>query len=92
MGSYECTVTVPNVLGIHVRPSNIIQFVAKKFKADVKITNEGVTADAKSINSLLMLQAVGGSEVKISAVGIDAKEACLATKYIIETGFGEELM
>lgn len=85
----EKTVVLTNRMGLHARPSTQIATTASRFHADVTITKDDMTVDAKSVLELLMLAAECGSELTIQGDGDDAKEVVLAVAALIESRFGE---
>jgi phosphocarrier protein HPr len=86
----EKEVKVANSLGIHARPASLIVQSAAKFKCSLSLEKDGVTADAKSIMSVMMLAAGNGAAVLIRGSGSDEKEAVEAIAAIFESNFNEE--
>ncbi len=86
----EKSVTICNVLGMHVRPSAAVAETAGKFNSTVEIVKDGRTVNAKSSLDLLTLAATQGTELTIRADGPDEGEAIDAIAGMIESGFGEE--
>ena len=89
MASAEISVVLTNKMGLHARPSTQIATTASRFAADIQITKDGMTVDAKSVLELLMLAAECGSELTISAQGADAKAAVQAIVELVRGRFGE---
>jgi phosphocarrier protein HPr len=85
----EQTVVLTNRMGLHARPSTQIATTASRFNADLTITKDDMTVDAKSVLELLMLAAECGSELTVRAEGDDAAAAVKAIAKLIETRFGE---
>lgn len=85
----EKTVVLTNRMGLHARPSTQIATAASRFGADVTITKDDMTVDAKSVLELLMLAAECGSELTIQADGPDAQATVQAIAALIESRFGE---
>ena len=83
-------VTVVNPEGIHMRPADMLVRMASQFSSDVEVTKDGLSADAKSIMSILMLAADVGSQLEIGASGDDAEEAIEAVARLIESGFSDK--
>jgi phosphotransferase system HPr (HPr) family protein len=70
---------------LHARPAARFVKTAIKFKSNIKIHKDKNEADAKSITSILFLDARKGDEITIRATGEDAKDALEAlTKLINE--------
>ena len=86
----ERETTVPNVLGLHVRPSAVLAETATKYKSKVEIVKDGRTVNVKSSLDLLTLAAVQGSILTVRANGPDAEEAVAEVVGLIESGFGED--
>ena len=65
--------------------------LAGKFKSKIKLTrtDNEVTADAKSILSVLTLAAGKGTELDLSIEGDDEQAAFSAIEQLISNGFGE---
>lgn len=87
----ELTITVRNDLGLHARAAAQLVRTAKRFRSNLTLerTDRPATADAKSILSVLMLAATGGTKLRASAEGADEQEAIAALAELFEAGFGE---
>lgn len=83
-------IVIRNKLGIHARPAASIVKLAGKYKSNVMIEKDGISANAKSIMDLLILEADVGSEVTVIAEGDDESEVVSAIVELINSGFGEE--
>ena len=68
--------------GIHARPAAMITKTASIFESNIKIKNKKMIVNAKSILSVLSLEASFNSEVTITANGNDAKEAVVALEKV----------
>jgi len=62
-------VTITNRLGLHARPGGIFSKECKKQECNVEIVKGDKRVDAKSILSLLTLQAKCGSEIELICDG-----------------------
>ena len=72
----ELRVTVENRQGLHARPSSMLAETALKFEGtELKLKRGELEVNAKSIMELLMLEAVCGTELVLSARGPDAEQA-----------------
>jgi phosphocarrier protein len=80
---------ITNELGIHARPASLIVQTAKRFKSDIWIEKDGVTADAKSIMNIMMLAASKKSMVTIRAKGPDEQQALETIARLFENQFNE---
>ena len=86
------TLTVKNPLGIHARPAARFVTTIAGFEADVMIKNISRGTDfvnAKSINSITMIDVRQGDSVLIIASGPDAGKALRELKNLVEEDFGE---
>jgi phosphocarrier protein HPr len=82
-------VTVTNQTGIHARPAALFISAASKFKANLTVTKNGKSGNAKSLLSLLSLGISKDSEITISAEGEDEKEAVAKLVELVDSKFGE---
>jgi phosphotransferase system HPr (HPr) family protein len=87
----ERTLLIKQRLGLHARAAAKLVRVASAFQSQVQLRRlEGdVTADAKSILSVLMLAAGRGTELQASADGVDEEAAMEAIERLFAEGFGE---
>jgi phosphocarrier protein HPr len=78
-------------LGLHARAAAKLVRVANTFQSQVLLQriDGGVTADAKSILSVLMLAASRGTELQARADGVDEEVAMNAIERLFAEGFGE---
>jgi phosphocarrier protein HPr len=83
-------VDITNQRGLHARASAKFVKLAAAFDAEVKVSKDGATVDARSIMGLMMLAAGIGSQVEISAAGAQAQEALDALCALVEDRFEEE--
>ena len=83
--SSEATLSVEivNKRGLHARASAKFVKLAGTFDAEVRVTKDGQTVDARSIMGLMMLAAGPGCPIGISAEGVDAEAA---VKALMEAG------
>lgn len=87
----ETKITVSNQLGLHARAAARLVRLAGNYKSDIEIkrTDNGVSANAKSILSVLTLAASKGIELIIKAEGADEKAALRVLEELFADGFGE---
>jgi phosphocarrier protein HPr len=87
----ERTLLIKQRLGLHARAAAKLVRVASAFQSQVQLRRlEGdVTADAKSILSVLMLAAGRGTELQAIADGVDEEAAMDAIEQLFAEGFGE---
>lgn len=83
-------VHVTNALGLHARAAARFVRLAASFAAHVKVAHGGRVIDGKSIMGLLLLAAARGTEITISADGVDEDAAVEALCGLIARGFDEE--
>ena len=69
------TLIVPCPHGIHLRVAARIVRLAKSFRATIRLRSGSGTADARSMLSILGLNASHGATVRVTAKGIDAGQA-----------------
>jgi phosphocarrier protein HPr len=86
----KATVEIVNERGLHARASAKFVKLASDFDAEVRVSREGSTVDARSIMGLMMLAAGVGSAVEIEAEGPQAREAVEALSALISNRFDEE--
>ncbi|MFC5373423.1 HPr family phosphocarrier protein [Brevundimonas faecalis] len=86
----QATVNICNQRGLHARASAKFVKLASSYEAEIRVTRDGVTVDARSIMGLLMLGAGIGCNVDIDAEGPDAAEAVEALSDLVARRFDEE--
>ncbi len=69
---------VMNEKGLHTRPATELVKCTSTFKANMNLSYQDLTVNAKSLLGILMLAASRGSKIKIEAEGEDADEAVKA--------------
>jgi phosphocarrier protein HPr len=84
------TVDICNARGLHARASAKFVKLASGFDAEVKVSRDGQTVDARSIMGLMMLAAGPGCEIEISAEGPEAEGAIEALIELVEGRFDED--
>ena len=83
-------IIVSNTFGIHARPASLIAQMSAKFKADIRLEKDGVSANAASIMNVMMLAASYKSKLVIKAQGPDEKQAVDALVGLFNSKFHEE--
>ena len=84
------TVEIVNKRGLHARASAKFVKLATEFDAEVRVSRDGQTVDARSIMGLMMLAAGPGSTIEITAQGRQAREAVEALTGLVANRFEEE--
>ncbi|WP_367185461.1 HPr family phosphocarrier protein, partial [Hydrogenophaga sp.] len=84
------TVEIVNKRGLHARASAKFVKLAGTFDAEVQVTNNGQTVDARSIMGLMMLAASPGCRIDIEARGEDAFAAIAALTALVRDRFEED--
>ncbi len=85
----EKKLTVKNKLGLHARPAATFVQLANKFQSDIFVRKGRQKVNGKSIMGVMTLAAGPGSQVTISAEGVDAKKAIASIEKLFESNFGE---
>jgi phosphocarrier protein len=80
---------IVNDLGLHTRAATTLVKLSNTFSCDIKISVNGITANAKSIMGLLALGARKGTLVEIIASGEDQAAALEALQALFARGFNE---
>ncbi|TWU57745.1 HPr family phosphocarrier protein [Rubripirellula reticaptiva] len=83
------TVVVRNAEGLHARPADLLVRMASKYQAEIRIGKNSEWVDCKSILSLLTLGAAQGTELSVTADGIDAADAIDSITALFEAGFDD---
>ncbi len=84
------TVEIINERGLHARASAKFVKMSGGFDAEVTVSREGQTVDARSIMGLMMLAAGPGSHIEITAEGPEAAQAVEALAELVAARFDEE--
>ena len=84
------TVEIVNERGLHARASAKFVRLAAGFDAEVQVSKDGSTVDARSIMGLMMLAAGPGCVIEITAEGAEAAQAVEALVELVANRFDEE--
>ena len=84
------TLQVINRFGLHARPAAMVVEAASRFDCEVTLTKDGMSANGKSIMSVMLLAAEPGSEVELVAEGPEAAAAAEAIEKLFLARFNEE--
>ena len=86
----SASVEIVNERGLHARASAKFVKLATSFDAEISVTREDHTVDARSIMGLMMLAAGPGAVIEISATGAQARAAGTALAALVANRFEEE--
>jgi len=89
-GAAARTVEIVNKRGLHARASAKFVKTATGFDAEVRVTKDGQTVDARSIMGLMMLAAGPGCCIEIEAEGAQAEAAVAALEQLVAARFDED--
>jgi phosphocarrier protein len=84
------SVEIINKRGLHARASAKFVKLASSFDAEVKVSKDGQTVDARSIMGLMMLAAGPGCCIEVEAEGPEAAPALDALIALVSDKFGED--
>jgi phosphocarrier protein HPr len=85
------TLLITTRLGLHARAAAKLVRVACAFESEVTLqrVDGSLSADAKSILSILMLAASCGTKLQVTVDGVDEQSAVDAIEQLFVAGFGE---
>ena len=86
----KCSVTIKNKLGLHARAATKLARVASRYNSSAQVCKDDKSVDAKSIISLLMLEAPVGTSLTFEFDGSDEEIVSMEVKRLIEDKFGED--
>ena len=86
---HSAEVRIRNKLGLHLRAAAAFARTAERFRSEITLSHGPVSANGKSIISLVTLAAGLGAELRIEADGPDAAEAVAALEELVAQRFGE---
>ncbi|MGH6944648.1 MAG: HPr family phosphocarrier protein [Geminicoccaceae bacterium] len=87
---FRAQATIVNRRGLHARAAAKFVKVAEQFAAEIQVTKDGVSVPGTSIMGLMMLAAITGAVLEITATGREAEAAIAALAALVERGFDEE--
>lgn len=82
-------VTIANNTGLHIRPATLFMETASRFRSAVEVLKDDRVVNGKSAISLMLLEAVAGTELTIQACGEDEIDAVNALVGLVERRFAE---
>ena len=83
------TTVIKNPSGLHLRPAGILCKEALLYKSKISFKVRNVTANAKSVLSVLGACVKCGEEIEFNCTGPDEEKALVAMIKIVEDGLGE---
>ena len=88
----EAELSITNALGLHARAAAHLVRLASGFKCGITLTrlDSGVSANAKSILSVLHLAAGCGTKMIVTADGVDEEDAIERITKLFADNFGED--
>jgi phosphocarrier protein len=89
MGKAIKKLEIQNKLGLHARAAALFVQTVNKFSSQVTVTNDGQTADGRSIMGMLTLGAPQGSKIQVEVTGEDADKALRAIEKLLDSRFNE---
>ena len=84
------SVEIINKRGLHARASAKFVKTASTFDAEVTVSKDGATVDARSIMGLMILAAGPGCCIEIQAQGAEAQPALDALAQLVSNRFDED--
>jgi len=81
---------IKNIKGLHARAAAAFVKVVEGFDAEVEVERLGQQVSGRSIMGLMMLAAAKGTTIKVSATGVQAKDALDAIAQLVGNKFGED--
>ncbi len=84
---YSKDIVVQNQVGLHARPATFFIQKANEFKSSIWIIKEERKVNAKSLLGVLSLGITRGTEVTITADGVDETEAVDSLVGLISSNF-----
>lgn len=84
------SVEIVNKRGLHARASAKFVKLAAGFEAEIRVSKDGQSVDARSIMGLMMLAAGPGSAIEIEAEGAEAVAALDALADLVARRFDED--
>lgn len=83
-------VMIEHNLGLHLRAAGALVQLASRFQSKLTVRYGNLTANGKSIMSVLSLAAPSGATLELFAEGPDAEEALESMAKLIRGNFGIE--
>ena len=84
------TFTVPNKLGLHMKPAALFVQTLQRFKCKAQVCKGDIEVTGRSLLGLTMLAAEHGSQLKVTLEGPDAPTAMAEIEKLFQRHFDEE--
>jgi phosphocarrier protein HPr len=81
---------IANKRGLHARAAARFVQCVERFDAAVTVSKDNTSVDGTSIMGLMMLAAMPGSMIHVSAEGREAEAVLAALVDLVESRFGED--
>lgn len=81
---YSKEVTVTNSVGLHARPATFFIQKANEFKSSIWVEKGDRRINAKSLLGILSLGIIKGTDIKITADGVDEEAAVSSLINLVE--------
>jgi phosphocarrier protein len=88
-GPLHRDLVIANKRGLHARAAARFVQTAERFAAVVTVSKDSTTVGGTSIMGLMMLAAIPGSSIRVTAEGPEAEAALAALVELVESRFGE---
>ncbi len=85
----KAKVAIRNLTGLHLRPAGVLCNKAILYKSSIHFTVGDISANAKSVLSVLGACVKYGDEIEFVCEGVDEEEALKAMIQVVEGGLGE---
>lgn len=81
---------IKNPTGLHLRPAGVLCTIAMEFKSSITFQHKHITANAKSVLSVLGACVKYGDELEFFCEGEDEQRALEAIIAAVEDGLGDK--
>jgi len=81
---------IRNELGLHARAAAQFVKIASRYHSEILVQKDSHEVNGKSIMGILMLAAAKGSNISVTGIGDDSREALEELGTLIESKFGEK--
>ena len=86
----QAIVIIENEIGLHGRPAALLVQKANSYQSKITMERDGEVANAKSILSILALDAKRGARIRIVTEGPDEEEIMGDLLALVKSNFGED--